>query len=265
MSTSEKVTSKVCWAELMTKDAAQAEQFYGPLFGWEFKKDDIPGGGFYTMLQIGGRNVGGMFELTEEMANQGIPPNWMPYVSVASADATAKKTLGLGGKVERQPFDVMDIGRMAVISDPTGATISVWEAKGASDMGFVEGEPGTLCWIELLTRNVDRAGQFYGTLFGWKPEFQDVGGMHYTVFRREEEKYAAGMMALDGPMFEGVPPHWGIYLHVADCRASVARAESLGATVLAPPMEVPTVGTFATLADPQGAVFSVLQPAPMAE
>ncbi len=264
MSTDEAAMSKVCWVELMTRDAAAMDEFYGQLLGWTPRRDDIPGGGFYTMYELDGKHAAGMFELTEAMIEQGIPPNWMPYVAVADADQAVARVKELGGKVDRDPFDVMEIGRMAVITDPSGATIALWQAAGFQGTGseFASGPVGSHIWIELLTRDVDRAGRFYAELFDWEPQLADVEEFRYTVFKTGDGVAVAGMMEIEAEMKQ-VPPHWAVYFHVADCRASVARAEALGAAVLVPPMELPNVGTFATLADPQNAVFALLQPAPM--
>ena len=106
-----------CWTELMTSDAAAAKVFYAPLFGWELHDDPIPGGGTYTMIRLDGGDVGGLYEIGEEMKAAGVPTHWLPYVTVASAAEAAEKARTLGGTVRQEAFDVMDVGSMAVVSD----------------------------------------------------------------------------------------------------------------------------------------------------
>ncbi len=112
-----------CWVELTTTDAEGAKSFYTGLMGWEAEDDSIPGGGVYTMLRVGDKNVGGLYGMSEEM--KGVPPNWLLYVTVESAVEAAAKAKSLGGTVVKDAFDVMDVGSMAVLQDPTGATFAV--------------------------------------------------------------------------------------------------------------------------------------------
>ena len=118
---------RFCWAELTTTDAAGAKSFYVDLMGWETHDDPIPGGGTYTMIRHAGGNVGALYEMTTEMKSQGIPPMWMPYVTVVDAAATANSVRELGGAVLKDAFDVFDIGSMAVLKDPAGAPFSIWQ------------------------------------------------------------------------------------------------------------------------------------------
>ena len=117
------------WVDLATNDEEGAKAFYAGLFGWN--ATDMPAGEgmTYTMLDKGGKNAAGLFKMGDEMKEQGIPPHWANYVAVASADESQKKAEELGGKAVMPAFDVMDAGRMAVLQDPQGAHISIWEAK----------------------------------------------------------------------------------------------------------------------------------------
>ena len=107
-----------CWTDLSTPDAAGAKTFYTSLFGWEFEELPMGEGASYTMLKKDGRNVGALYPDSKP----GIPPHWDLYISVPSADEAAAKAKSLGGMVIVEPFDVMEVGRMAVLQDPTGAT-----------------------------------------------------------------------------------------------------------------------------------------------
>lgn len=243
-----------CWFELATPDQDGAKQFYTALFGWTANDMPIGEGMTYSMLLKNGKEVGALFQMGPQM--QGIPPHWGSYVSVASADESAKKAEALGGKVMAPPFDVMDVGRMAVLQDPTGAVLSIWEAKkhhGASLLG----EPGAVGWNELATRDVDAARAFYTGLFGWSAEVSQMEGITYTTFKQGEVPQG-GMMGMTAEWGE-IPPHWSVYFSVEDCDATVAKATSLGATVMVPPTDVPGVGRFAIVRDPQGAVFATIK------
>lgn len=245
-----------CWIELGTKDQAGAKVFYGQLFGWQF--NDIPMGeemGDYTMLLLGGKEVGALYQLNEKQ-HQGVPPHWMPYVAVESADEIAAKVEQLGGTGLCPPFDVAEHGRMFMLKDPTGATLSVWQAKGHHGVDLA-GAPGTMCWCELATPDPERAGGFLSSLFGWSLK---AGGAdtNYTEFVNGRQAIG-GMMPMVGDEWKGVPPHWMTYFAVGDCDATVKKALELGGQSCVLPTDIPNVGRFSVITDPQGAAFSVIQ------
>jgi len=245
-----------CWVELATSDAKSAKAFYGELMDWKADEQEVPGGMFYNTLQHKGKAVAGLYEITAEMKSEGIPPHWMSYVSVANADQASTKAKSLGGTVFRDPFDVMDIGRMAVIQDPTKAMFAVWQPKNMQGAELVN-EVGAFCWNELLTTDTAAAEKFYTGLFGWSADHQDVGPMPYTMFMNGE-RMAAGMLPITKEMGD-IPLNWMVYLSVKDCDASVERARKMGANVLAPPMDIPEIGRMAALLDPQRAAFSIIK------
>jgi uncharacterized protein len=239
-----------CWPELGTTDAEGAKKFYTTLFGWT--STDSPAGPdmIYTMLKKGGKNVGALYGMDSKQP--GVPPHWTTYVAVASADETAKKAKELGGKALAEPFDVMDVGRMAILQDPQGATLAIWQAKKHIGVEVVN-EPNTMCWSELDTTDTQAAGRFYTSLFGWGTK---VGG-DYTEFQRAGTAIG-GMMKIPkdwGP----VPPSWLVYFAVEDCDRAAAKTAELGGRALVPPTDIPNVGRFAVLSDPQEAVFAVIK------
>jgi hypothetical protein len=246
-----------CWAEVATTDPRAAKSFYGGLFGWKFRDQPAGAFGVYSMCALGGKDLAGLYELAPKLREMGVPPHWMPYVSVASADAAAAKIRAHGGTVQQGPFDVMEVGRMAVCQDPTGATFSIWQAKahgGASVMG----ENGTPCWFELATKGVARAERFYREVFGWSVKASSIPDMPYHEFTPPgAEGPQGGLMELR-PEHGPVPPHWLIYFTAADCDADAAKARKLGGAVRVPPMDIPHVGRFAVLADPAGASFAII-------
>jgi len=247
---------RFCWTDLGTSDPADAKRFYTGLFGWTIEDRPMGNGAVYTMLFSGGRSVAALYQQDPQQQAMGIPPNWLSYISVESADRSAELARTLGGTVLMDAFDVLDVGRMAMIQDPTGAVVALWEARTHHGAGVIE-EPNTLAWNELETGDTPRAATFYTGLLGWTAEASRYGETDYTVFR-QGEGMAGGMMAIPaewGP----VPPHWLVYFAVNDCDAAAAEATRLGGTVTSPPMDISGVGRFAVIRDPQGAVFAVIR------
>ena len=245
-----------CWVELATTDGEAAKKFYTELFGWTSTDSPIGPGMVYTMLKLDGKDVGALFKMTEEMTSQGIPPNWLSYVSVKSADETAEKAKSLGATLLKEPFDVMDVGRMSVIQDPTGALFAIWQAGAHAGAGICN-VPNSFCWNELGTKDTAKAGEFYTGLFGWGKNVQQMGPMTYTSFMNGERP--AGGMYEPPPEMGDVPPHWLAYFAVDDTDAMVKKAGELGAITIAPPMDIPDTGRFAIIQDPQGAVFGIIK------
>jgi len=243
-----------CWVELTTSDGPAAKEFYTSLFGLSFKDNPMGDAGVYTMLQKNGKDVGGLYQMGPEQ--KGTPPNWGSYVAVENANDAAAHAKELGATVMMEPFDVMEHGRMAVIQDPTGAVVSFWEPK--SHIGArVVNEPGSFCWNELYTTDPERAADFYTGLLGWTKDVLHRDFGDYVIFNFGG-RMAAGMMKIPkewGP----VPPHWLVYFAVDDCDETVEKAKRLGANVTVPPTDIPEVGRFAMLTDPQGAGFAVIK------
>ena len=245
------------WVELTTTDVNAAKKFYADLFGWTY--DDTPAGPgvTYTMIKLGNDHVGGLFQMGDAM--KGMPPSWASYVTVEDADKTAKTAAQNGGMIVKEPFDVMDAGRMAVIADPTGAVFCVWQPKKHAGAGVLN-EPGALCWNELLTNDVDRAGKFYINTIGWTTEAVAMGPAGtYTLFKKKgEEGNKGGMMPMTENM-KSVPPHWLAYFAVKSCDASTKKASALGADVIVPPRDIPDIGRFSVVKDPTGAAFALYE------
>jgi predicted enzyme related to lactoylglutathione lyase len=245
-----------CWVELATTDANAAKSFYSQLFEWMFKDNPVSPEMVYTMVQLDGKDVGGLYQMTPDMTGQGIPPNWLSYVSVKSADETTEKAKTGGATVLNGPFDVFTIGRMSVIKDPTGAVFALWQ-PGTHKGAGIYNAPNTFCWNELATRDTKKAGDFYSSVFGWNKNTKQFGPMEYTIFENEG-KGNGGMFAIT-PEMGNLPPHWLTYFAVDDCDAKVRKATELGARVMKPADDIPGVGRFAILLDPQGAAFAIIK------
>jgi len=240
-----------CWVELGTSDSEGAKAFYSSLFGWVPDDQPMGPGMTYTLLKHGGRDAAALYAFPPDQ--KGVPPHWMVYVSVASADDAAKKAEGLGAKVVMAPFDVAEHGRMAVLADPTGAHFSVWQSRKNKGLGVVD-EPGAFCWGELATKDPAKAAPFYTALFGWGTKGDPKGA--YTEWTHGGLSIG-GMLPIT-PEMGDMPPSWGVYFQVKACDAAVAQAKELGAKVMVEPRDIPGTGRFAVLADPQGAVFCVI-------
>ncbi len=253
------------WVELGTTDSAAAKKFYGGLFGWTF--DDMPAGPgmVYTMCKLGNHRACALYEMGPEMRKQGVPPHWLSYVTVDDVDAITAKAKANGGKAMKEPFDVMDVGRMAIVTDPTGAHLAFWQPKKHIGAG-IWGDPGAMVWNELFTTNVDAAGKFYAQTIGWKTVSVDMGPMGtYTLFTKDgkRENGRGGMMTIP-PDMKGAPPNWLAYFATDDVDASTKKVTELGGKVLAPPMDIPgNIGRFSIVQDPQRAVFALFKPAIM--
>lgn len=245
-------TGMFSWADLAT-DVMGAKGFYGELFGWKF--EDYPAGNesTYTMARRDGRDVGGLSGMMPGMREQGIPPHWTAYFSVEDVNVRASKVEALGGKLVLPPMDVMDVGRMCIIEDPTGAKAALWQERGHKGAG-VKNEPGSLAWVELMTQDTTKAQAFYTQLLGWTPNTRQMGPIQYTSFL-VGETFTAGMMKAES----GMPSSWLVYFAVEDCDKSVEQASRLRAQVKVPAEDIPGVGRFSVLQDPQGAFFGLIQ------
>lgn len=241
-----------CWIELATTDPKAAKDFYTKLFGWSFLDNDMGPGMTYTIFQLKGRDAAACYAL-DAAKMPGVPPHWMLYIATADADASARRSAELGGTVNAPAFDVMELGRMAVLADPQGGNFCVWQTKSNKGIG-IHNEAGAFCWGQLNTSDTAEAETFYRGLFGWDAKTGSDGGMAYTEWLLGGTPIG-GMMAL--PKEAPAPPHWLPYFAVADCDAAAVRAASLGANTFVPPSDIPGTGRFAVLADPQGAAFAI--------
>lgn len=241
-----------CWVELATSDPQGAKTFYTGLFGWTFNEFPMGEQGMYCIFQKNGRDAAAMYQQGPEQ--QGIPPNWMSYVSVASADDAVAKAKSLGATAMMEPFDVYDFGRMAVLADPQGAVFSLWQAM--KNIGVqIRDENDTLCWNELQARDLDAAKKFYPALFGWTLK----GSPEYTEISLGK-RGIGGMMESKAP--PGAPSFWLPYFLVENCDATVEKASASGGVAHVPGTDIPNVGRFAVLMDPQGAGFAIIQMQP---
>jgi uncharacterized protein len=246
-----------CWAELVTTDVDAARKFYSEVLGWHEFEVAGPEAGNYTTPKVDGQTAAGIATQQEEEKKMGVPPHWNTYISVESADDAAKKAKDLGANVVVEPFDVMDLGRMAVVLDPVGAAICVWEPKETIGAQITR-EPGAITWFELDVKDTATAKDFYTKWLGWEAK-EHKEPVAYTEWQLDGDT-VAGMLEVTPDMGD-IPPMWAVFFEVPDTDAAAAKAKGAGGQVYVEPMDVPA-GRFAVIADPQGAVFYVMKSAP---
>ena len=149
---------------------------------------------------------------------------------------------------------------MCVAADPTGAAFSLWQPdqhRGAQ----LGNEPDTYSWNELLTSDIEGAKSFYNQVFGWEYEGMDMGAFTYWVVQGGDAGGLGGLMPRPPDYPAQAPDVWAVYFTVADVAAKTAAATAAGATVAKEAMEIPGIGTFVVILDPQHGMFAMMQPA----
>ncbi|MFE6624073.1 VOC family protein [Streptomyces sp. NPDC057740] len=241
-----------CWVSLMVHGPAATQEFYGALFGWEFQ----PGPqqlGPYVRALLNGQEVAGIGQLPPD---RHLPIAWTPYLASNDAGLTADTVRLCGGTVGVGPLDAGEAGRMAICSDPSGAVFGIWQ--GAEHRGTaITGVPGTPAWNELLTFESVNVAKFYETVFAYEEEPVVSADFDYVTLHIDGRP-VAGIHGVGNTLPRDRGPHWMTYFEVADTDESVARVADLGGHVLEPAHDSEH-GRVATVADPEGARFSLLQ------
>lgn len=252
------------WVDLATPDIDRATAFYGGLFGWTAVDASPAPGMTYSMLYLDEKLVCGMGPLSAEQQAAGMPSVWTSYILVGDVDEMLTAAPGAGGSVVMPAMDIPTSGRMAMVADPSGAVLGLWQpaAHQGADLFNV---PGAQTWNELLTRDIAGALPFYEELFGWHWEVVPTGGMDYSVARLDAkgqgaegvDTSVAGAMPMPPGVPEEAPSSWGVYFAVEVCDDAVAAAQSLGGSLVVGPMDMDG-GRWAMLTDPLGAMFYVM-------
>jgi predicted enzyme related to lactoylglutathione lyase len=213
-------------------------------------------GGYIVFNNSAGSGVGGLMKLPDQAKQMGAPPHWMMYVGTPDVDGMAVRIAQMGGRVHKQPEDIPNVGRFAVVQDPYGASFAIFNPKPApGSPERKKGATGEFSWFELYTPNPEGAWKFYQTLFGWeKTSAMDMGEMGvYQMFGRGGGVPNGGIMKPP----PGARRHGCLMLVRATGEGGGRQRAANGGKVLNGPMEVPGGDWIATGMDPQGAMFSV--------
>ncbi|URM89335.1 VOC family protein [Streptomyces sp. MRC013] len=241
-----------CWVSLMVRGLDATEEFYGELFGWEFRPGP-PELGPYVRALLDGREVAGIGRLP---VDRGLPGAWTAYLASDDADRTAESVRCSGGTVAVGPLDAGDAGRLAICSDPCGAVFGVWQAAAFPGTS-VPGVPGAPVWNELLTYESEQVVKFYRTVFGYGTGPSASAGQDRAVLL-VEGRPAVSVRGVGAALPRSRGAHWTTWFEVTDPDASARRVEELGGRTLRPPQDGPE-GRRAVVADPEGAVFTVVR------
>ncbi|GAA3243989.1 VOC family protein [Streptomyces lavendulae subsp. grasserius] len=246
-----------CWIDLMVPDQQAALDFYCDLLGWQGEVGPAETGG-YSVCTLKGKPVAGIMKAMNPDGSvpDPLPPTvWTTYLATDNIDGTVKSVTDAGGTVMMGPVDVMDLGRMAVIADPTGAVVGLWQ-PGTFDGAGIVNEHGALIWNELTTADLPAASAFYSSILPVTTHRSEIPGTEGYIEFQVDGRAVGGMMDLT-QLPPGVPPHWQAYFHVDSVDEVQAAAVRAGGSVLAPAFDM-AVGRMAVLADPQGGAFSVI-------
>ncbi len=241
------------WYELLTTDADAAVAFYGKVLIWSVADSGMPEMD-YRIINAGEHSIGGLMQITPEMADGGARPAWLGYIAVDDVDACVTSIEHGGGRVLMPAMDIETVGRMAMVADPQGAPFYVMTPASAEEesLAFASDQPreGHCAWNELVTSDQSAAWPFYTQRFGWlKDAEMDMGPMGtYDMIRHGT--LIGGMMTGTAEMG---PPHWNQYFRVADIDAAKAAIEANGGQVINGPMEIPGGDYALNAIDPQGA------------
>jgi predicted enzyme related to lactoylglutathione lyase len=234
---------------MLTPKTAEARAFFADVLGWSYL--ELPGIGH--LIRVGGREIGGLFDVVSPQTPQGTAPILGVMLKVEDADAASMRVSALGGK-SRVPFDIGEDGRLSVCFDPQGAEFDVWQSKKMHGTDVDSELSGAACWFELMTSDVDGAREFYAQLFGWTAQVLTPHGVDwkYTLFQLAGDP-VAGAMAIT-PRMGKVAPHWRTYFSVRDIESAARRAGELGATL---EMSIKDLdgGRICALRSPQGVEF----------
>jgi uncharacterized protein len=243
------------WYELMTTEPELAKAFYSKVIGWNTLDASAPGVP-YTMFTFGNTSIAGLTDLPEQARRMGAQPRWIGYVGVNNVDAAVSMAKKLGGTVHAPPVDVTDLGRVSVIADPQMATFAVVKGFGSTHHHRALDGVGGVGWHELLASDAERAFAFYSELFDWQKTEAATDPMGTY------QQFAVGGQTIGGMFTKPamVPlPFWLYYFNVGDIHAAAQRVTDVEGQILEGPVDLPGGSNVARCADPQGAMFALVQ------
>lgn len=242
---------KFVWFDLLTEKVPEAKKFYGELFGWEFMGEESEKAA-YTLIKFQGKPIGGIiYSNLKQEVNES---QWLSYLSVPDVDRATEFLKSKGGTVYRQPWDLANRGRVAVVSDPQGALFILFKAS-SGDPADTSPEIGEWLWSELLTSDPEAAVSFYKELVDYQHEQMESAreNIYYHVLSKDTQPRVG---IVKNP-FEGVKSNWLPYVRVEDPGPLVSKVEKLGGKVIFAPDEKIRKGSVALIADPSGAAVAI--------
>ncbi len=246
---------KFVWFEHVSTDPAQARRFYEGLCGWTTQSVPM-GEQTYDIITNAGTGIGGY-----RKAEPGQHACWACYLSVPDVDKAFAAALAAGAKAVTGPMDYGQAGRGAVVTDPTGARLSLWTGARDDPADVGRTPVGGWCWNELHAKDAKAAVAFYTSVFGLAHEAMDMGAAGiYTILKDAGGARRGGILQQESGV--QAPSSWLPYIEVADCDAATGKAMQLGAQqTIAPPTEVEHTGRFSIVMDPLGAPIGLIQSA----
>lgn len=240
-----------CWVDLGVESIDKAITFYSTLFGWHIERGSADVGG-YSIADVDGKAVAG---IGPKQGPSEVPPFWTTYIAADDVDEIAGKIPEAGGQVLLEPMDVMDVGRMAIAADPTGAMFGIWQARKHIGV-YLANEPGSVCWNENMSRDFEGNKTFYAAVFGYEYGDMSSDEFQYATIK-VDGKDVGGIGAFPSDVPPEAPASWITYFAVSDTDATVDKLTELGGSVLRPAWDTP-YGRMAIVTDDQSAVFALI-------
>jgi predicted enzyme related to lactoylglutathione lyase len=257
-------TGNFIWYEMMSPDPEGSKIFYDAVVGWNIWPAVQEYNGYRMIGRSDGKFAGGMMQLSDEMKQHGARPTWLGYIHVADVDQSVASIERAGGKAYMAPFDIPNVGRVAMVADPSGApfylmtpTTPANDPNAQSDVFSVD-QPQHFRWNELSTTDQDGAIDFYTTQFGWTQE----GAMPMGQMGDYRFLYADGVRI--GAVMRKPPQlpvsMWTFYIGVEDIDRAAEAVRNGGGEILHGPIEIPGGEYSLNAMDPQGAPFALVGP-----
>lgn len=242
-----------CWFEITSTDKAAAVAFYPETLGWTTQDVDMGPGGIYTMALGSDVSRAGFAD-----AQGGAPTHWNSYLRVEDVDATTAAAKANGGRVMLEPLDMGGVGRMSIVSSPSGAMFSLFKEAVPDENADAPNSLGGIHWTELHSQDVEADKAWLAATFGYEIGTMPMpdGGTYYLL-KTDSESAAGGLMPAMNPE---APSMWLNWVWVDDVDETLVRVTNNGGQVHAPAMDIPNIGRMAVVADPTGGVFGVITP-----
>lgn len=252
------------WYELMSPDPEASKAFYDAVVGWDIGPAVQEFNGYRMINRGDGKAAGGVLPLTDEMKQHGARPTWLGYIHVADMDQSVASIEQSGGKTYIAPFDIPNVGRVAMVADPSGAPFYIMkpippanDPNAQSDVFSVD-QPQHIRWNELSSDDQDGAIDFYSRHFGW---VQDGA---FAMGEMGDYKFIFANGVRIGAVMRKPPQlpvsMWTYYIGVDDIDRAIEAVKNGGGQIFHGPNEIPGGEYTLNGMDPQGAAFALVGP-----